>query len=56
MKRYHHPPLTSAPNRTACGINLNISRNGAESGDIIEVAILKIEAERGRIGLGWVKK
>jgi uncharacterized protein len=25
-------------------------------GDIIEVEILKIEAERGRIGLGWAKK
>lgn len=25
-------------------------------GDIIDVAILKIEKERGRIGLGWVKK
>ncbi len=25
-------------------------------GDIIEVEILKIEKERGRIGLGWVKK
>ena len=25
-------------------------------GDIIEVEILKIEAERGRISFGWVKK
>jgi uncharacterized protein len=25
-------------------------------GDIVEVEILKIEAERGRISLGWVKK
>jgi uncharacterized protein len=25
-------------------------------GDIIDVEIVKIEAERGRIGLGWVKK
>jgi uncharacterized protein len=24
-------------------------------GDILEVEILKIEVERGRIGLGWVK-
>jgi uncharacterized protein len=24
-------------------------------GDILDVEILKIESERGRIGLGWVK-
>jgi len=24
-------------------------------GDILDVEILKIEPERGRIGLGWVK-